>query len=280
MKLRKRIITEARRQNEKTRLTKALAMLLFYHIKVDENQVALRAEGITHDRISNFSYNKIRKVTGLHHNTIRTRLQTAINMGWARIQGGNLVIDSKALRSSHLRNNYTIPSGCSDINEVHDLILAHVIVNIQETKDYAKRIFDKLENPKNLKEYKKARRLVREKYPKHTTYVENGLSYRCLTANMGVGTSKLKSVLRTAEEHGIVERKRHLLQLGWKDARILLGMVRNGVGDEYVSMTYGKGVRYFLTRNNAYLCLANTYIVHELRLEAGTGLEKNELAKV
>ena len=259
MKIRKRIISEVRGHNDKATQTKAIALILFYQMQVLENEAECNSKGLYYWRISNFSYNKFHSLTGLHINTIKTRLRIAERNGWAKRQGKDLVFDSKALKSSHQRNNYTLHQGFKRIIELQDWLLAHIIVNIQEAKEYARDIFGKVANPKDLKEYKRARRIAREKYPDHQEFADNGISYRCLVMNMGVRKTKLKGLLRFAETNGIIYRQRNRKRISESETKVFIGMERHDCLLDYLRQAYGRLVHYFFYGNNAFLCFANTY---------------------
>lgn len=242
--------------------TKALSLLLFFQMKVDGNQSECYANGITHNRISNFSYNKIKRVTGLHIATIKKRLATAERNGWVVRVGNDLMICSKAIKSSHNRNNYTVGNDFKRITDLQDWLLAHIIVNIQEAKEFVKDTFGRLKDPKTLKEYKRARRTAQERYPEHTTYVDNGISYRCLVMNLGVGKTKLKSLLRFAEENDIIHRHRNIQRVGWLESIFYKELDSQDCLIDYLKLKYGRLMHYFFTNKYAYLCFANTYSVH------------------
>lgn len=261
MKIRKRIIYGIRKHNTDAALTKALAMILFYQMRVLADQGRNFQNGAYNNRLENFSYNRMRRVTGLHISTIRKRMATAKRMGWARMEQGALVIDCKALKSSHNKNNYGIDNGTGSITELQDMLLSLIIVNVQETKDHARDVFKRLKSPKNLEEYKRARREARERHPGRERYEERGTSYKCLSESMGVGTSKLKSVLRFAEGHGMIRRKRNITRLWGVEAEYVRKLCKLGLIDEYTEAKYGRPVRYFTNIHGVFLCFPNTYSV-------------------
>lgn len=259
MKIRKRIISEVRGHNDKATQTKAIALILFYQMRVLENEAECNSKGLYYWRISNFSYNKFHSLTGLHINTLKTRLRIAERNGWAKRQGKDLVFDSKALKSSHQRNNYTLHQGFKRIIELQDWLLAHIIVNIQEAKEYARDIFGKVANPKDLKEYKRARRIAKEKYPDHQEFADNGISYRCLVMNMGIRKTKLKVLLRFAELKGIIYRHRNTTMVGERETAMFKELERTGFLFDYLKQRYHHIVNWYFYRGHYYLCFPNTY---------------------
>jgi hypothetical protein len=261
MKIRKSIIASVRGYNDKAEQTKALAMILFYQMRVSENESEHNRHGIRYWQVCDFSYNKIRRVTGLHIATIKKRLRVAECNGWAKRIGKDLIFDRKALRSSHNRNNYTPQNDFTRIVDLQDWLLAHIIVNIQEAKEYAKDIFGKVAAPKNLNEYKKARRVAKERYPNHTEFADNGISYRCLVENTGVRRTKLKGLLRFAETRGIIARKRNRKRISASETLLFKEMERHDCLLDYLKQTYGRLLHYFFYGDNAFLCFANTYSI-------------------
>ena len=259
MKIRKKILSEIRGCNKKAMLTKALSMVLFFQIKVSKEQERFRKEGITCFKIDKFSYNKIRLVTGLHISTIKKRLKVAKEQGWVRTENGNLIIDKKALRSSHIRNNYSLKNDFDKIIELQDTLLSYIIVSIQEAKEFVKGVFDKLNSPKNLKEYKKARRFVQEKYPNKTSFEDKGISYKCLMMNTGIKKTKLSKLIGFAEKKNIFKRQRNTILVDEEETPYLLFLERKHILDDFLFSKFGRLVHYFFTYRGLYICRANSY---------------------
>lgn len=259
MKIRKSIIAEVRGQNDKAVLTKALSLVLFYQQKVLEDEQGLLERGFHYWRIRNFSYNKVHELTGLHANTIKTRLRTLERNGWARRQGKDFVFDSKALKSSHQRNNYTLHEGFNRITELQDWLLAHIIVHIQEAKERAKDIFGKATNPKDEDEMKWARRKAKERYPRQDHFADYGISYRCLVMNTGVRKTKIRSLLRFAEANGIIYRHRNTIMVNERETPMFKELERTGFLFNYLKRKYHHIVNWYYHLNSYYLCFANTY---------------------
>lgn len=263
MKIRKRIISEVRGCNDKAVLTKALSLVLFYRMKVVENESVFSRMGATANGIKGFSYNKVRKVTGLHINTIKTRLRTAERFGIVERHGSDLIIKGKVIKSSHSRNNYTHDNNFTSIIELQDWLLAHIIVNIQEAKEYAKDIFGKIHSPRpnDKKTWNKARRIARERYPFNSDFADNGISYRCLVENLGIRKTKLKSLLRFAEQNGIVQRTRNIRQVEGNEAIYYRQLESMDLLLDHLRQRFGRLMHYFFTKSNVYLCFANTYSI-------------------
>jgi len=261
MKIRKRIISEVRGCNDKAVLTKALSLVLFYQQRVIEDEHRCNERGLYYWRIRNFSYNKLHLLTGLHINTIRTRLRTLERNGWARRQGNDLVFDSKALRSSHQRNNYTYHKGFGRITELQNWLLAHIIVNIQEAKECAKDIFGRLKNPKDNEELKWAKRTARERYPRQDHFADYGISYRCLVMNTGIRRTKLKGLLRFAERNNIIYRHRNERLVSERETAMFREMERTGYLFDYLKQKYHHIVNHYFYKGSYYLCFPNTYIL-------------------
>ena len=279
MRVRKRIISEVRGCNDKAEQTKSLALILFYQMRLLQNESEYNRQGLYYWRVRNFSYNKIRKVTGLHIATIRKRIRTAERNGWIKRVKNDLVFDPKQIKSSHQRNNYILHEGFQKITELQDWLLAHIIVNIQEAKECAKDIFGRLKNPKDIEEYQKMRCIVKERYPKHTEFADYGISYKCLVMNMGVRRTKLKGVLKFAEKHNIIHRVRNIRQVNENETAMFRELERTGYLLNYLKMKYHRLVHYYFHRNSYFLCFPNTYLLpvpspsHPLKLHRVTKLE-------
>ena len=259
MRVRKRIISEVRGCNDKAEQTKSLALILFYQMRLLQNESEYNRQGLYYWRIRKFSYNKIRRVTGLHIATIRKRIRTAERNGWVKRIGNDIVFNGKALKSSHTRNNYTHHNDFTRIVDLQDWLLAHIIVNIQEAKERAKDIFGKATDPKNEEEMKWARRKARERYPRQDKFADWGISYRCLVMNMGIRRTKLKSLLRFAESNGIIYRHRNTTMVSERETAMFKELERTGFLFNYLKQQYHHIVDWYFHRGHYYLCFPNTY---------------------
>lgn len=261
MKIRKTILRDVNGCNDKAMLTKSLAMIILYQMKVSADEKQCRSFGAFANRIANFSYNKIKRLTGLHINTIKKRIKVAKQNGWISFVGNDLVINKKKFKSSHQRNNYTLANEYKNIVELQDVLLSLIIVNTQERKEFVKDIFDKLKSPNNLNEYKKARRFVREKYPQCDSFNDNGISYKYLTTALGIKKTKLGKLIKFAIEKQMIEKKRNIVRYNYEESIYLRQLSEFSL--DYVSdffrNKFGRFVKFFFTKHNLYLCFANSY---------------------
>lgn len=197
--------------------------------------------------VTNFSVHKLHLLTGLHASTIVKRLRVLKNLGLVEYVGKHkehLLI--KSMSSHNKSRNIDISSLIfNDIKAIEKSLLALVVVEIQRRKNFAKQIINTLANPKDIKEYKRAKRLCRLFGWDHK-YRENGISYNRIAKEMGVSVQKAVGIIKFAAENNFIVVKHRQLQ---KYSR--------GIGS-IISHIDLKGYT-FCTKDNLYVVLANEY---------------------
>lgn len=207
-------------------------------------------------RVKDYSLNRLRRFTHLHHSTVRKYVDELALWGLVRMEEGDLVFGQ--LSDRHGKN---ISIGSTDgltIKQLENQLLAAQVVLIVKRKEYAKRLIDESTNPKrsrskeDLARYKKARK-KRLRYGYKESFRDNGLSYKGIARRLGIGLQKAEEVVRYATTHGLLVKHTHQEQHR-VDGIGAMGKFIDGVG----------GVT-FVTKNNQYIIFANTYSLPPLR---------------
>ena len=131
------------------------------------------------------------------------------------------------------------------LKHIEKVVRQFLVVKINLNKAFAKHNQDTLNNPRNLKEFRKARRISRFYGYGNKPYVENGLSYDGIAKKLGVSRKTAVKVVKSCVEDGLLTKTRNFEQIFHK------GKVAKGK-ERYGFFT-------FSTKNNAYIVHANTY---------------------
>lgn len=197
--------------------------------------------------IRNFSYNKLRKLSGLHDSSLKKRIAKLNEYGLIKRVGRNnehLVVSSIA---SH-NNRRNVDISCiefSTIKDIENSILAIVVVEMQKRKDYVKHILNCVLDPKSTDEYKRSKRQCRD-YGYNGEYKEYGISYKRIAKEMGVCVQKAMRVVKYAVANSFLDVEHRQKQIYVKGAMTM---------DKYVdSRNYT-----FCTKDNFYRIYANVY---------------------
>lgn len=219
-----------------TRAIKALALLIFVKTKFKASVVP------------DFSYYKLSKITGMHIDTVKKRIESLREM--------NLVA-KEGKYGQHLRFN-KVRAKKSNINfsrinkkSVKSIETGLRAMFVQEKicqKNYVKQLMESGDNPKTLKEKKKADEIIAKRG--YTGFVDNGISYRYMAKKMKVGLNKVSEIIKYAETNKIVLKHKHIELY----ARI------EGNAKNIVSMLGEENM--FATKNNVYRVGCNTYSLH------------------
>lgn len=174
---------------------KAIALLLYFYHKHNKNV------------LKNWSVNKVADITGVHAYTIKKRINTLIQLGFAKIEGSSLVFLSVV--SKHKDRNINITDICYDtIKDVEKSLYAILLCIIQSHKDFCKRTILQAREARQISVVKKARALKR-KYGYGDSYNEKGLSYKRIARNFGVSLKTAFNYVRYAVEKGFVALQSH-----------------------------------------------------------------------
>lgn len=232
-----------------TELTRAFALLLWVKSKFVSSTIV------------DFSYNRLHILTGLHLNTIRKRIKTLKSLNLVRLEHGHLVFCPISSKSKYLAYEYKdlqgTPMSRKEKDNNNDALLVTdyekylcslQVVEIQRRKDFVKHTFESLEAPDTLDEYHKAKKTAK-RYGYNGEYKEFGLSYKKIAKELGVSLQKAFYIVKFAVENGILAKVRNQIQTYIKNARFI------------VNKYFDDCKRTFCTKDNAYLVLANTYVV-------------------
>ena len=197
--------------------------------------------------IPRFSFNKLHEITGLHVNTLKKRINILKRLGIVKLVHDCLVVYNISTR--HKKKNFKIPydilTACRSVKHIEKVVRQFLVVKINLNKAFAKHNQDTLNNPRNLKEFRKARRISRFYGYGNDPYVENGLSYDGIAKKLGVSRKTAVKVVKSCVEDGLLTKTRNFEQIFHK------GKVSKGK-ERYGFFT-------FSTKNNAYIVHANTY---------------------
>lgn len=197
--------------------------------------------------IRNFSYRKLRDMSGLHDVTLKKRIAKLEEYGFIKRvgrHGEHLIIGSM---SSH-NNRRNIDISCIDFSTIKDIeksILSLVVVEMQKRKNFVKHILNCVREPKDTAEYKWAKRQCRD-YGYEGEYKEYGISYKRIAKEMGVCLQKAFGVVKYAVTKGFLTVEKRQEQL----------FVRGAIAMSKYSDRKGYT---FATRNNVYKIYANVY---------------------
>jgi len=199
--------------------------------------------------INNYTTDKLHKITGLHANTIKKRIKTLKEIGLVKFIGKHkehLLFESVTSSSEH-RNVYADFSTFKNVKDIEKALLALLIVEIQKKKDFAKHTIQSAQNPSNLEECKRAKKIC-NRYGYGKEYKEYGLSYKTIAKKLRVCLQKAFEIVKFAIENDfLVKTKREIQKFFY------------GIGNSSKYIEDGKFT--FYTSNNAYKVLANVYSV-------------------
>lgn len=234
MNIRRRILWDLRHDG----LLKAIALLLFYKNKYKSST------------IKNFTYNKIRKDTGLHISTIKKRIDTLKRNGYVSIQHGHIVFLSVSSHNS--KRNVKVKCDGMSVSDIEKSLYTSMIVEIQNRKDFAKHIIQVASNPSKYTKMdviKKARKLcIKYGYDWNKGYREFGLSYKKIAKTLGVCLQKAFEIVSFAIEQNILAKTKRIKQSFIKG----ISSAVNHIYDYDFT---------FVTKNNTYKVYANTYTI-------------------
>lgn len=219
------------------RLVKALSLAIFV-----KNQ-------IVSSTINNYTIDKLHILTSLHSTTIKKRLDTLKQMGLVKFVGKNkehMIFESITSSSEH-RNVYAEFVMFDNIKDIEKALYALLVVEIQKAKDFVKHTIQSMNNPSNLDEHKKAKKICnRNGYGNE--YKEYGISYKYIAKRIGVCLQKAFNVVKFAIEKGFLNKfNRQKQEFSYR------------IG---CTSKYDENKDYtFCTLNNKYTILANVYSI-------------------
>lgn len=164
---------------------KALSLLLFVKSKFPTSV------------IPNYSTYKLAKLTKLDKTTIKKYMDILGDLELLAIEGKK----NDHVRFNKVRNkktNFSLKNiDFSSVRTIELSIRTLLFEDIQKQKEYRKNSIELKNNPKNLKEYKKAKRELRgvQMRGDKFTFSDNGVSYKYLAKKMKCSYTKVSAVI-------------------------------------------------------------------------------------
>lgn len=212
-------------------------------------------ENFPSSAIPDYTRDKIRKITGLHSNTIKKRIALLLKLGYVQFKtskDGAIILKLNKVASKHKERNIDLSNLVYDsVKSVEKSLYAIYIGIIIERKKYAKQVIYEAHNSYDLNKLKSAKKReaqlkgVRGSKP---AFVDNGISYKGLAKRLKVSLQKAFSIVSFATEFDFVVKIKRQYQLFCRDAMNRFEFCKNDV------MKF-----MFCTKNNLYLILANRY---------------------
>lgn len=204
--------------------------------------------------IKNFSWYKLHKLTGLHYNTLKKRLQSLERLGLVERMGkAQTTLRFKRIASKNARRNINLSEIKFDsVADVEKSLLAMFVVEIQRHKDFYKQVFASLRNPKDLNELKWARN-AKKRCGNAEKFVERGLSYKTIAEKLHIGVQKAIAIVKWAVENKFLRK----IRPKWSKVN-LKGAFRGGF--ERLGQSWEDGFTFVMS-NCVVLVKANRYKV-------------------
>lgn len=203
--------------------------------------------------VSNYSYYKLSKLTGLHKETVRRRLETLGELNLISIEGKhNNNLRFNKVRAKFNSQNVNISALCfKSVKDVELGLQALFIVEIQKRKNYMKQLFEAESNPRNLSKYKSSKKKLTERGL--SKFKDNGISYRTLSSRLNINSNKISEIICYGQKKKYFKRHRHFQKFDIKES---FGRANFGF----------KGL--VMLGDHAYLISASTFTLrrHELPL--------------
>lgn len=229
--------------NDKESL-RAIAMLLFVKHKCPSSVVA------------NYSNYKLAKLTGLHQNTVKKRMNILANMeliDYCNYNTTHILFKNVRAKCSNVKlTNIDMTS----VKSIEIGLMAMVVYEIQRTKNFVQQQIINSQNPilkkddgENYRKFKKAKRFCDKRGL--TEFKDNGISYNFIANKIGGSLRTVAKLIKHGVEQGMYKKTTH----------INYATTIKGGASSAVKMINAKF--YFSTKknNNIYCVSANTYSI-------------------
>lgn len=213
---------------------KALALLIFVKIKFPSSVVA------------NFSYYKLAKVTGIHYNTIKKRLNTLGDMELLDFEGKyNQHLRFKRVRAKKSNVNFSRIDTTS-VKTIERGLRALYLVEKVSQKNYVEQQVNLAHNGERTKQVKRAKSVCEKRG--YTDFNDYGISYKYLAKKLNLSLGSTSAVVKYAVKAKLVNKHRTIKQVSYVNskAKICLSIFDDVKG-------------YFATKHNIYKIGCNTY---------------------
>lgn len=198
--------------------------------------------------LSNFSYNKLHLITGLHINTLKKRIKILNDME---------LIQRVGKYNQHLlfcnvrdKNSNVIIDRISfeTVESVYNGLLAMFIVEKQRQKEYVRQLIASKNNPKTNEELKVAKRICRKRG--YTAFNDYGISYKFIAKKLGVSLNKVAEIIKYAVDRCMIFKQKHIESVLYleNEAKKCLGYI-------------GDSRNVFASKSNVFHAYANTYSI-------------------
>lgn len=184
--------------------------------------------------ITSFSYNKLRKITGLHITTLRKYIQKLKELKLVEFIGKHKQsLLFKGDYSKDKRKNVNLDSLIYDsVKDIANSLYAMFVVEEQRRKDFVKHVIliSTGDAPKEVSPQECiAASKLRNRNGYGNVYHETGISYKGLAQRLKVFTQKTVSIIKYACKHGFITKQSRLLWEQCDDA-----FIRAKLGIDYV----------------------------------------------
>lgn len=181
--------------------------------------------------ITDFSYNKLRKFTGLHITTLRKYIRKLRELKLVEFIGKKKrTLLFKGDYSKDKRKNVNLDALIFDsVKDVANSLYSMFVVEEQRRKDYVKHVIlistEGAPEGVSQKECIAASK-IRKRNGYGNVYHETGISYEILAQRLKVFTQKAVSIIKYACSHGFLAKQKHFLWEHCDDAflRVKLGI--------------------------------------------------------
>lgn len=174
-------------------------------------------------------------------------MKVLIANGLAEYVGKNNTLILRRIKSSSQHRNAPINIDTKQKQHTERSLRAALFIEIQRKKDFIRRVIRTAQEPHNVKELKSARKLSNSLGIKK--FIDNGISYKGIALRLHISLKTAFETVKYAIQRNLVRKKRNIKQIFIKGAKSMKSAL--------------EGYNCFVTRNNLYICYANTYIINE-----------------
>ena len=163
--------------------------------------------------IPNYSYYKLSKLTSLHKNTVKNRIETLSSLGLISLDGKN----STHLRFNSVRakyNSQNVDISALDYTSIKTIELglqALFIVEVQRKKNFIKQLFEAEKNPKNLKKFKAIK--TKSQLRGERKFKDNGISYNYISSKLNINARKVSEILSYGEKADFFKKHKNIQKI-------------------------------------------------------------------
>lgn len=203
--------------------------------------------------ITDYTKDKIHKLTGLHSTTIGKRIKTLLKLGYVRIENGKngkqrLILNKIASR--HKERNIDLCMLVFDsVKTVEKSLLALFIVEVERRKIYAEQVIYKAHNSYDTTELKRMKKAAQGIRGSEKGFKDNGLSYKTIAKRLKISVQKAQKIVDFAVKFEFVVKIKRQFQTFCRNAFRFFEFEKEKKNCKYT----------FATSNNLYQILANQY---------------------